>query len=92
MAFENLSPVGGDAFTDGFLNKKFANLVISRIGSLSKAKVIMPPGCGTGKVIFADEGWVLDLSGMTVGGFSRRIIMNINGQETPVLVPITLTT
>lgn len=57
---EKLPPMGDDAYTDGFLSKKFGNRIISRANR--PWKVVMPQNAGSGKVMESEENIVLDLS------------------------------
>jgi len=68
MALQNIPAVGDDAFTQGFLNKKFADKVLSRVNRINKDTIILPPGLGTAKVTDSEDSRIFDFTLMKVPG------------------------
>jgi len=67
MALQSIPSVGADAFNQGFLNAKFANLVISRLNRINKDTIIVGPGLGSAKIVDSEDSRIIDLTGMKVG-------------------------
>lgn len=83
MALEKIQDVGDNAFANGFLNKKFANMVIGRVNLLCAMEVKTGANMGSGKFLYSQEKIILDLSKFGPG---NGTLTNFNSWLSGILV------
>lgn len=89
MSLSTIPYVGKDAFLQGFLNEKFANLVVDACNMWQTQRVIMPTGYPAATFKVAPEGSVLDLSKSLPPLVT--VFANVAGMRVPVKIPMQIT-
>jgi hypothetical protein len=88
MAVNLIPDVGDNAFENGFLNKQYAQRLVSLQNRVWIVKI--PAGSGTGKVIESEQNVVIDLTSsfplnesVDIWVNGQRMVMTVHGTVFP---------